>query len=130
MPAFPWRQNKDIPVRRFRWLSNLSVAGLSSANVFLMLFIVPKFQGIYADALPGKPLPAATEFIISGHTLIAAANFLILIVCLALMARKWRYAALLTDLSSVANFLQVAVTVIALFMPMVGITTGMADRSL
>lgn len=32
--------------------------------VFLLTFIVPKFQAIYADALPGKPLPAITEYVI------------------------------------------------------------------
>ena len=31
---------------------------------FLLTFIVPKFQQIYADALPGKPLPAITQFVI------------------------------------------------------------------
>jgi len=31
---------------------------------FLLTFIVPKFQQIYADALPGKPLPAVTQFVI------------------------------------------------------------------
>jgi type IV pilus assembly protein PilC len=31
---------------------------------FLLIFIVPKFQKIFEDALPGKPLPAVTLFVI------------------------------------------------------------------
>jgi type IV pilus assembly protein PilC len=31
---------------------------------FLLVFIVPKFQKIFADALPGTPLPAITRFVI------------------------------------------------------------------
>jgi type IV pilus assembly protein PilC len=31
---------------------------------FLLIFIVPKFQQIFNDALPGKPLPAVTLFVI------------------------------------------------------------------
>ena len=33
--------------------------------VFLMAFIVPKFQAIFADMLNGKPLPPITVFVIS-----------------------------------------------------------------
>jgi len=41
----------------------------SAANIFLPLFIVPKFAQIFADALPGKPLPFVTEVIISAPIL-------------------------------------------------------------
>ncbi|MCE0484738.1 MAG: type II secretion system F family protein [Methylacidiphilales bacterium] len=38
---------------------------------FLLVFIVPKFQQIFADALPGQQLPAITRFVISiSHMLI------------------------------------------------------------
>ncbi len=32
--------------------------------VFLMIYIVPKFEAIFRDMLPGKPLPALTEFVV------------------------------------------------------------------
>jgi type IV pilus assembly protein PilC len=32
---------------------------------FLLIFIVPKFQQIFQDALPGKPLPGITVFVIT-----------------------------------------------------------------
>ena len=38
---------------------------------FLLIFIVPKFQKIFEDALPGKPLPAITLFVIG------CSNFLV-----------------------------------------------------
>src|ERR1700761_3291084 len=38
---------------------------------FLLIFIVPKFQQIFQDALPGKPLPAITLFVIAcSHMLV------------------------------------------------------------
>jgi len=38
---------------------------------FLLIFIVPKFQQIFQDALPGKPLPAITLFVIGcSHILV------------------------------------------------------------
>jgi type IV pilus assembly protein PilC len=40
----------------------LVIAGL--ILTFLLIFIVPKFQQIFQDALPGKPLPGVTLFVI------------------------------------------------------------------
>jgi type IV pilus assembly protein PilC len=38
---------------------------------FLLIFIVPKFQQIFQDALPGKPLPSVTVFVIDcSHLLV------------------------------------------------------------
>jgi type IV pilus assembly protein PilC len=36
----------------------------SAILTFLLIFIVPKFQQIFQDALPGKPLPTITLFVI------------------------------------------------------------------
>lgn len=41
----------------------LVIAGLILS--FLLVFIVPKFQQIFEDALPGKPLPGITVFVIN-----------------------------------------------------------------
>ena len=39
---------------------------------FLLVFIVPKFQQIFADALPGQPLPGITQFVINlSHIMIS-----------------------------------------------------------
>jgi type IV pilus assembly protein PilC len=45
---------------------------------FLLIFIVPKFQQIFTDALPGKPLPGVTLFVIwCSHTLVAQWYFVV-----------------------------------------------------
>ena len=45
---------------------------------FLLVFIVPKFQAIFADMLNGKPLPALTQFVIGASDLVKN-NILLLI---------------------------------------------------
>ena len=45
---------------------------------FLLVFIVPKFQQIFQDALPGKPLPGITLFVIAcSHVLVSQWYFII-----------------------------------------------------
>jgi type IV pilus assembly protein PilC len=45
---------------------------------FLLVFIVPKFQQIFADALPGKQLPGITLFVIAiSHLLISQWYFVV-----------------------------------------------------
>jgi type IV pilus assembly protein PilC len=45
---------------------------------FLLVFIVPKFEAIFADMLGGKPLPALTQFVIGASTFVKS-NILIII---------------------------------------------------
>jgi type IV pilus assembly protein PilC len=45
---------------------------------FLLAFIVPQFQKIFEDALPGKPLPAVTVFVITlSHLLVSQWYFVV-----------------------------------------------------
>jgi type IV pilus assembly protein PilC len=44
----------------------------SAILTFLLIFIVPKFQQIFTDALPGKPLPAVTVFVIDCSNLLVS----------------------------------------------------------
>jgi type IV pilus assembly protein PilC len=54
----------------------LVIAGL--ILTFLLIFIVPKFQQIFIDALPGKPLPSVTVFVIDcSHLLVEQWYFVI-----------------------------------------------------
>lgn len=46
---------------------------------FLLVFIVPKFEAIFADMLGGRPLPALTQFVIAVSN-VAKDNFLYIIV--------------------------------------------------
>jgi hypothetical protein len=98
----------------------------SAANLILLLFVVPKFGQIYADALPGKPLPPVTDFILAGRLAIVLINVAWLLVCGYFLHRRNRHSIFLINLATIFNFLQVGTTVIALMMPMVGTTTGMA----
>jgi type IV pilus assembly protein PilC len=45
---------------------------------FLLVFIVPKFQQIFADALPGQPLPGITLFVIGLSHLLISQWYLVL----------------------------------------------------
>src|ERR1700727_1254735 len=44
---------------------------LGVGNIFLQIFIIPKFEQIYKDALPGMQLPPLTEFIITARFALA-----------------------------------------------------------
>jgi type IV pilus assembly protein PilC len=45
---------------------------------FLLIFIVPKFQQIFQDALPGKPLPTITLFVIGCSHLLVERWYLVI----------------------------------------------------
>lgn len=100
---------------------------LSSGNIFLLLFIVPKFEQIFADALPGRPLPGITEFIFTARIAIALIDLSWPILGTILLRQQKSYAILWINLGIVWTFLQVGSTVIALFMPMVGIPPTMGE---
>ena len=117
------RQNSD------RFWTGLSFGVLlvfSAANLFILLFIVPKFGQIFADALPGKPLPPVTVLILTGRLFILVLNVALLILCAYLTYHRSRRSILVLNLATIWNFLQVGTTIIALFMPMAGTITGMA----
>jgi type IV pilus assembly protein PilC len=45
---------------------------------FLLVFIVPKFEAIFADMLGGKPLPVLTQFVIGASTMVKSNIFIII----------------------------------------------------
>lgn len=51
---------------------------------FLLVFIVPKFEAIFADMLGGKPLPALTVFVISASNMVKNNVLVIIGVVVAL----------------------------------------------
>ncbi len=60
---------------------------------FLLVFIVPKFEAIFADMLGGKPLPALTQFVIASsnlvknHVLLIIVGAVVLFIAYKLIAR-------------------------------------------
>jgi len=61
---------------------------------FLLVFIVPKFEAIFADMLNGKPLPALTQFVIGASHLIEnniiaiVAGIVVIIIAYRLIANN------------------------------------------
>ena len=98
-----------------------------AANVFLMLFIVPKFEQIYADALPGQHLPPITVFVITARMVLAIIAVGWPILSAVLVQQQKRSAILWINIGIVWFFLQTGVTTIALFLPMFSPAGGMSD---
>jgi type IV pilus assembly protein PilC len=53
--------------------------------VFLMIFVVPKFQEIFNDLLAGKPMPGLTQFVIGVSTLVKDKFLLVIGVVVVLV---------------------------------------------
>jgi len=114
-----------------RWgiiLGLIILFGVSACCIFLMLFAVPKFEQIFADALPGRPLPLLTSFFISARMGLAFINLAWPILGTYLFVKKAPSTALWINLGIFWSFLQFGLTVFALFLPMAsdGIT-GMSE---
>lgn len=52
---------------------------------FLLVFIVPKFEAIFADMLGGKPLPALTQFVIASSNMVKNNIFIIIGLIVAIV---------------------------------------------
>jgi len=59
---------------------------------FLLVFIVPKFEAIFADMLGGKPLPGLTQFVIATSNIVKN-NVLIIIGAIVGLAFVYKLAA-------------------------------------
>jgi hypothetical protein len=93
---------------------------LAALNIFVLLSAVPKFTEIYADALPGMPLPAVTNFIIGYRLMLTTATTAWPLVCFLVRKRQEPNAILWMRVGIIELLVQLGVTVIALFMPMAG----------
>lgn len=101
---------------------------LSAANAFLLCYVVPKFEQIFADTLPGKPLPGITDFIIDDRIALILFVIALPILTLIMFWQRRRHAIILINLGIIWFLLQGGFTVFAIFVPMAGgIITGMPD---
>lgn len=98
-------------------------------NIFTAVFITPKFEQIFQDALPGKPLPTVTELLLGFHPFVIAVTVLwpVLGLLAILFPKRTSSSIWIIVCLLLLVILQVGVTIIALFMPMIGTTTGMAS---
>jgi hypothetical protein len=96
-------------------------------TIFLLLSVVPKFEQIFADALPGKPLPGVTKFIITDRIGLVFVALGWPILCIVL--QRWRKSngVLWINIGIVLFIFGIAITVLALFLPMVGIDVGLSN---
>ena len=92
-------------------------------------FTIKKFQQLYADALPGKPLPLLTEWIISAPFLVVCLACLwpVLGFIAVLVPKRISTTALIMVGLLILAFLQIIMIGIALYMPMVSLVTGMSE---
>jgi type II secretory pathway component PulF len=105
--------------------------GLGAINVFLSLFIVPKFEQIYQDALPGMPLPELTVFIIAARLPLALVALAWPIAGIITVKRQQSDAFWIIKLGCLYFFLLIGITIFALFIPMGGgIIVGMSEAPL
>jgi len=90
-----------------------------SLNVFIQISIVSKFRQIFHDVLPGRPLPAITQFILTFQ--IELVIFAIALMFLGLWifySRRTLWSGLILFVIAV----QIGVTIFALFLPLIGVT--------
>ena len=81
---------------------------------------------IFQDALPGKPLPGATNFILDYRMALVVAAVAWPVICAIAHQGRKSYAFLLINIGIICFLFEIGITIIALFMPMVGTTDGMA----
>jgi hypothetical protein len=103
---------------------------LGAINLFLLLFSVPKFEEIFQEALPGKPLPDLTLFIIASHIPLAVIALAWSMAGIATVWRRDRIAIWIVSLGLLFFFVLIPITIFALYMPMAVTTDGMSDASL
>ncbi len=102
----------------------------TAANVFILLFVAPKFVQMYADAVPGMPLPFITKLIFAGRIALIAVNVGWLAFCIHLARRHRANTIWFVNVGTIWSFAQVWVTVAALIQPLsTGPIVGMADES-
>lgn len=71
---------------------------------FLLVFIVPKFEAIFADMLGGRPLPALTQFVIGAsnfvkdNVLLIIGGLVVLAILYAVMSKTPKGAAVLDQI--------------------------------
>jgi len=88
----------------------------SLVQLFLALFVVPRFAAIFQDMLGNRPLPSSTSIVIDYRWLFAVLACVWLLV--ALFVVRQRVSGLYPSAIMVVMLFQIFFTVIALFIPL------------
>ena len=93
-------------------------------------FLIRYFQQLFQDAMPGKPLPPLTLFIIWARTPLIVLSFLLPILTLLILftVRSHKKALILATLVMVAVFIEMNLIADNLTAPMTDIFMGMSDQ--
>lgn len=123
-------QNVGELISGMKWLLEALLLLASIPNFFVTLSI-PRYRQIFADALPGKPLPLLTEILINHPFLFLLLTMALPIAGVVVISRSkrirnWTIAGTLLILAVGA---QLALTQFAMFAPMTDLFTGMSDQS-
>jgi type II secretory pathway component PulF len=105
------------------------LVALTLGSLFLLLQVVPKFEQIYEDALPGKPLPPLTLFVLQNRIGLALLDLGLLIVSAVCAVARDTSANLATHFALIWNLLQGVMVCVALYMPMQTLSVGMSSMS-
>ncbi len=103
--------------------------GLLSASNLLLMVVMHNFEEIYRDALPGRPLPAITTFILDYRIFLGLVASAWLIAGIVFVRKGDRFAILVIHCGMLWCILQAGLTVYGLFAPMLGLSIGMSDAT-
>ena len=94
----------------------------SLSNIYAVIFAVPKFEQIYREMLADTTLPAITSFILAYHSMLIALSLALLVVgILVCWFASPKRAFDVIGALMVVTFIHIAMTVYALFAPLVSV---------
>jgi len=93
-------------------------------NICLPIIGIPKFEQMYRDVLPGQPLPALTQWIVTHPLPIAVAGAIWPIIGILLVWRLKLVSILWFYIPFILSFAQLGLTIYALFQPLLGVITS------
>jgi type II secretory pathway component PulF len=111
-------------------LGLITLLGLSAVTIFMFLVLVPKFERIYQEAMPGMTLPWLTAFVIAGRLVLAFIALVWLVAGVVAAWKRSRAATWIIYLGYVYFFPLIGITVFALCMPMGVLVSGTSDKPL
>jgi type II secretory pathway component PulF len=103
------------------WIAFAFLMVVATADIFIIVFLVPKFRQIFSDILGTRPLPSSTSFVLEARYLFEAMAFTYLGGGILVVRLASSRIALRSVLGLIlAAVIQAGFTTCALFLPLVG----------
>jgi hypothetical protein len=95
-----------------------------------LAFQINNFDTIFSHMLGGKPLPAVTDMVLRGRTILVLLSLLTPVFAVVIVARLRNHKLALYSLSGlmIAAFIQIHLTWTGLFAPLMSIINGMRSQ--